>query len=78
MICAYQGDDGPPLPLWPGRKTPPVLDNNPSEFTTEHDLDMLHHFVEVVGPNMYDKKVLLAQNIDIWSLARSVRLPLVL
>ena len=72
MICAYQGDSQPPLPIWPGRKTPPVLANDSSAFTTEHDLEMLHHFIDVVGPNMYSKEVLQAKAIDIWSLARSV------
>ncbi len=33
---------------------------------------MLHHFIEVVGPNMYSKETLQAKAIDIWSLARSV------
>ena len=69
MICAYQGDSQPPLPIWPGRKTPPVLANDSSAFTTEHDLEMLHHFIDVVGPNMYSKEVLQAKAIDIWSLA---------
>ena len=72
MICAYQGDSQPPLPIWPGRKTPPVLANDSSAFSTDHDLEMLHHFIDVVGPNMYSKETLQANAIDIWSLARSV------
>lgn len=72
MICAYQGNSDPPLPIWPGRKTPPCLDNDPSAFTTEHDLEMLHHFVKVVGPDIYSKRAFDAASIDIWSLARSV------
>ncbi|KIX09170.1 uncharacterized protein Z518_00249 [Rhinocladiella mackenziei CBS 650.93] len=72
MICAYAGEESPPVPLWPGRKTPPVLANDNLAFTTDYDLEMLHHFIKVVGPDMYSRRALDMQSIDIWSLAQSV------